>query len=288
MHGIASLTLVGDAGRYGATTRLIDLEQKAPLRLLFPREPACGVLQAVLLTTGGGMVGGDVYEVAVDAADAACAMVTTQAAEKVYRSTGADTRITVVLRVGNGGWLEWMPQETILFDGSRLDRRTIVDLDAGARFLGGEVVVFGRTAHGEGLTRGYLRDAWQIRIAGRLTWADTLRLEGDIAALRNRAAAFDKAVAAATLVYVADDAANHLEAVRAIVANLADNTKDSATSAMAASSLRLAVSCVNGLLVIRGLATDARLLRQAVLGCWSAMRALVGGLPRQLPRVWLV
>lgn len=276
MHGIASLAFASDSA---GVTRLTDLEQRAPLRVLFPRDRQCGIPQAVLVTTGGGLVGGDRHEIAVTIGEAAAAMVTTQAAEKVYRSTGADTRIAVTLEAAAASWVEWMPQETILFDGSRLDRRTEIDLAPTGRFFGGEMLVFGRTARGESLTHGFLRDAWRVRIGGRLVWADTLLLEDDIPPRLTAAAGFDRAIAVVTLVYAGQDAAGRLEPVRANLAELG--------TVAHASELRLAASCVNGLLIVRGLARDPRQLRWAVVAVWRRIRSLVAALPPGEPRIWL-
>ena len=115
------------------TTRLARLFQKAPLRVLMPRpapgEPPC----AVLLNTSGGIVGGDALQVEVHLEAGAAAVITSQAAEKAYRSAGADATLDVALELADGAWLEWLPQETILFDGARLRRRLRVDAAAQAR-----------------------------------------------------------------------------------------------------------------------------------------------------------
>ena len=135
------------------TTRLARLFQKAPLRVLMPRpapgEPPC----AVLLNTSGGIVGGDALQVEVRLEAGAAAVVTSQAAEKAYRSAGADATLDVALDLADGAWLEWLPQETILFDGARLRRRLRVDAAAQARLLAIDMLVFGRRARGERFQR---------------------------------------------------------------------------------------------------------------------------------------
>lgn len=220
----------------------------------------------MLLTTSGGMVGGDGFTVAVDAGEAARACVTTQAAEKIYRSLGADVRIDVSLRVAADAWLEWMPQETILFDGGRLARTTTVDLAPGASLLAGEMLVFGRIARGERFRHGRLRDTWRVSRAGRLLWHDALALEDDIAPLIDARAGFDGAAAAATLLYAGDDdPERHLGAVRALIA---------------CDAVRSAATCVNGLLIVRALAHDARLLRDWLMRVWRAARTHLAALPR--------
>ena len=104
---------------------------------MFPRASGCDMIEAVIATTSGGLVGGDQLEVDVSVGRCAQAMVTTQAAEKVYRSVGPDTCVAVNFRLELGGWLEWMPQETIIFDAARLSRRIMLNFEKEARELTG-------------------------------------------------------------------------------------------------------------------------------------------------------
>lgn len=269
MQGMIGLSFAGSP----EGTRLTELHQRAPLRVLFPHEPNTGVTTAVLLTTSGGMVGGDVFQISVGAGEGTRALVTTQAAEKVYRSTGADCRVEVAIRAGGGSCLEWMPQETILFDGSRLVRTTTVELAPGARLLAGEMLVLGRIARGEMLARGRLRDTWRVSRAGRLLWQDALALEDDIPRLIEARAGLGGAAAIATLLYAGDeDPERRLPFVRAVIG---------------ADAIRAAATSVNGLLVVRALAHDARLLRDWLMRVWSRTRAHLAALPPALPRVWL-
>ncbi|MBF0392683.1 MAG: urease accessory protein UreD, partial [Alphaproteobacteria bacterium] len=114
------------AWREGAS-RLAHLYQHDPLRVLFPLSPAGEPPEAALITTSGGLVGGDRLTIAVEARDNAACTVVAQAAEKVYRSLGADVAVSVRLTACPGAWLEWLPQETILFDGARLRRATLIE-----------------------------------------------------------------------------------------------------------------------------------------------------------------
>ncbi len=156
---------------------------------------------------------------AIRLGDAARALVIGQAAEKVYRSLGADCIVETELHAGRGAWLEYLPQETILFDGARLRRRTQLHLDDGARCLTGGILVFGRAARGETLTRGLVHDVWEFRGRdGRLRWKDALHLDGDIETLLSRKATFGGAAAYGSLIYAGDDAAGHLQTVRDLAA----------------------------------------------------------------------
>jgi urease accessory protein len=257
--------------RRGAGTVLADLYQRTPCRVLFPRSEPGEPPVAVLLTTSGGLTGGDRIRVAVTVADDAAAIVTTQAAEKIYRALGSDCRVTVDLGVAAGGWLEYLPQETILFDGARLDRRTSATVAPGARLLACEILVFGRGARDEDFTRGLLHESWRIRRGDRLMWADALRLDGDIAATLAAPSGFGGARALATALYVGDDAEDFLPLAR----TLAESSEG-----------RGGASLVNGLLVARLFGDRPELVRRDLMRYIAGLRQAAGGFAPTLPRVW--
>lgn len=269
---VAGAAEVGFA-RKGGATRLAHLYQRAPLRVLFPAPEDPAVPVAVLVNTSGGLVGGDRLAVVATVGDGAAATVTSQAAEKVYRSAGRDCRVEVDLTVGAGAWLEWLPHETILFEGARLRRRIAADLAPDGRLLAGEFLVLGRTARGERLTHGLARDAWEIRRQGRLVWADALHLAGDLARAIADPAGLAGAVAYATFVYAAADAAERIELARGLL------------PANDEGALRSGATIVNGVLVVRWLARDALALRAAFTAFWTAFRRRVG-VVGELPRLW--
>lgn len=253
--------------------RLKDLYQSDPVRVLFPTPPRGEIPSAVFVTTSGGLVGGDVIELAAKAEKDAVVQISAQAAEKIYRSAGADTQIDVSLEAETGAWLEWLPQETIVFDGARLRRTTHAEVATGGRLLAGEMLVLGRGAMGETVHSGLLRDDWEIRQAGRLIWTDALCLDGDIAATVDHPAGLGGARAVATVVYVADNAGDFLETARTLLENHSDNVKSGAT-------------VVNGLLIVRFLAPDPYPLRAAFGQFWAGFRHAAAELPTTLPRLW--
>jgi urease accessory protein len=242
-------------------TRLVRLHQAAPIRALFPRRAPGEPLHAVLVNTGGGMVEGDRLGVALDAAAGAQLSLTTQSAEKVYRSLSATCIQTTAITLGADATVVWWPQETILFDGARLARRLTARLDRSARFLAVETIMFGRAARGEQLTHGLLHDAWAIERAGRLVWADATRLEGDIAAVRRRPFGFGEAAGYATILYAGPDAETHLEATRAACTYAAEQA---------------GATIVNGLLLVRVLDRDEARLRQAALRIGTVLAQSTG------------
>lgn len=255
-----------------ATTRLADLYQRAPCRVLFPETDADEPAQAVLLTTSGGLTGGDRLAVDFVVGAGACATLTSQAAEKIYRALpGSDAQIDVRVEAGAGAWAEWLAQETILFDGAHLRRTLVADLAPTARLLAVESIVFGRSAMGEFLRCGFVHDAWRIRRDGRLVFADALHLDGDIEALRAAPFGFANALACGTLIYAAADAPSLLEPIR---------------SALAPHAFVAHATTREGLLIVRLLADDAVDLRHAIITAAGTIRHSAMGLATRLPQVW--
>ena len=254
-----------------AARGLAHLYQRTPCRVLFPAPEPGDLPIAALLTTSGGLAGGDRLSMSIAARAGARAIATTAAAEKIYRSLGPDSRIDIQLAVEAGGWLEYLPQETILFDGARLQRHCAVDLAPGANLLAAEMVVFGRTAHGERFTRGLLHDAWRIRVGGKLVWVDALRLDGDIAAQLDAPAGFAGAAAFAIAIYAGSAAGDYLSLARELAAE--GNCRGGAT-------------LVNGILVARFLNPRADTVRRALAHYIASLRNAAAGLPAALPRLW--
>lgn len=247
---------VNPRGTYAAT-----IGEGGGFRVKFPKGPLC---EAVVINTAGGMTGGDRLELAATLDAGADAVICTQSAEKIYRSDGAATRITAALTLGAGARLVWAPQETILFNGARLERALMVDMAADAVFLAAEMAIFGRGAMGESLTDAGFADRWRVRRDGRLIFADDVRLTGDMAGALARPAVGNGAKAAATLLYVSPDAGVRLEDVRGL--ELA--------------GCEWGAGVWDGLLCARFVGADPAALRAAV----AAVLAFLSGRP--LPRVW--
>ena len=253
-------------------TRLVGLHHRDPLSLRLPRPGRGDIFEACLITTSGGVVGGDSLKVEVSAGAGSSLRVYPQAAEKIYRSLGADSRIAVQLMAEEGAWLEWLPQETIVFDGARLRRDTVIDLHPGARVLAGEFLVFGRRASGERLVQGLIHDAWRLRRDGELVWADALHAEGDLAAPLASAACLGGVTAYASVVYAASDAASRLETLRSLLPSEPPEA-------------RWALTAVNGLVIGRFLG-EALAVRRGYGAFWATARMELAGLPPSLPRLW--
>jgi len=272
-HGRAE---IGFARRHGAT-RLAHLYQRDPLRVLFPARAADEIPTAVLVTTSGGLVAGDRLDIAVRLGPGAMGHITASAAEKVYRSTGAPIAVAQTLGVEAGGWLEFLPPETILFDRARLHRETRVSLADGAGFLGGDILVFGRHARGECLTAGLLREVWEIRREGALIWGDALHVGEDVAAIMTDPACFSGAEACATLILVlpAGNARQFLDMARQL------------QSHAYGAGLRVGATAIGEVLIARWLG-PAISVRRAYAELACHLRAAAMGLPPRLPRLWHV
>ncbi|HEV2676338.1 MAG TPA: urease accessory protein UreD [Aliidongia sp.] len=252
-------------------TRIETLYQRAPARMLFPAVPEDHPAQAVLLNTAGGIAGGDRIQTEIRAGAGTIATVTTQAAEKIYRALDAPARLDTKIAIADGAWFEWLPQETILFDNARLDRRLAFDLAPDARLLAAETVLFGRAARGEQMRCGQLHDSWALRRHGRLVWADRLRLTGDIRTMLDRPFGFAGAVGMTTLLHAGPAAASFLPRAREIAA---------------AQSAEGAATLVNGILLIRFLDRDGARLRESAASAAMMLRHEIAGLSPTPPRVW--
>jgi urease accessory protein len=235
------------------------VHEAGSLRVRCPGAPA-RELEAVLINTAGGVAGGDRLTLDVAAGEGTRLVVTTAAAEKVYRSLGDDSTIAVTLDVAGGATLSWLPQETILFDRARMARTIDVSLAPDARIFLAEAIVFGRSGMGETVEQGALTDRWRVRRGGKLIYAETVRLDGAIAARLAEPAVAKGGVAIATVLIVPGDDA--VAAVRAL------NHEG-----------EVGASAWNGIAAVRLCANDAAALRRDLVHVMTVLRGA-------LPRLW--
>lgn len=175
-------------------------------------------LEAVLINTSGGLTGGDRMAWSAHAAAGTHLVVTTQACERIYRSAGGEAHVGTALTIGPGARLDWLPQETILFDGAALERSLSVDLAADSTFLGLEAVILGRQARGEDAISAALTDRWRVHRDGALIHAEAARLDAGDTLARENIALLGGARAYATLCYVAPDAERRIETLKTLLA----------------------------------------------------------------------
>jgi urease accessory protein len=248
-------------GRVGGGTRIKTFYQQGCLKARLPRSAEAETCEAVTLNISGGVAGGDALETAISLDDGARVGVSSQAAERIYLALD-DTPATIATRInlGAGARLDYLPQETILFDGFALRRTLDIDIAADASFLGVESLVFGRQAMGERVTTGFLRDGITLRRDGVLLLRDMTRLDGDIEAVLGRKAVADGRMATALLIYAAPDAPERLDDVRTMLAG---------------------ATVLDGLLRARIVAPSASALRTCVIAALKICRS-----GRPLPRTW--
>jgi urease accessory protein len=253
-----------DVRAQDGVTRRGRLHESGSLRVRFPSPEGAG-LSGVFVNTAGGIAGGDRFDVDIAAGEGTRLILTTAAAEKVYRAADLHAELNIALKVAAGAHLAWLPQETILFDRARIVRRIDIDLDEGASLLLCEIVVFGRAAMGERMRQGELVDRWRVRRGGRLILAETVRLDGDIGAKLARPAIANGAVAMATALIVPGNEAL-VETIREISASF---------------GTEVGISAWNGFAMVRFCAQDAARLRTDV------MAVLTRASGEGLPRLWL-
>ena len=253
-----------DVHQADGVTRRRSLHESGSLRVRFPSPEADG-LSAVFVNTAGGVAGGDRFEIGIATGEGAGLAVTTAAAEKVYRAQGPAAELDIALTAAAGSHLAWLPQETILFDSARVVRRIDIDLAETASLLLCEIVIFGRAAMGERMLSGEFVDRWRLRRGGRLVFAETVRLDGDIGAKLSNAAIAKGGVAIGTALIVPGDEAL-VERIRELSSSFGGE---------------VGISSWNGFAMARFCAQDAARLRadmMAVLGRASGAA---------LPRLWL-
>jgi urease accessory protein len=248
----------------GGVTRRGRLHESGSLRVRFPSPEGDG-LSAVFVNTAGGVAGGDHFDIAISAGEGTRLTLTTAAAEKVYRALEAPARLDISLKAAGGAHLAWLPQETILFDRAKISRSIDIDLAQDASLLLCEIVVFGRAAMGERMETGEFVDRWRLRRGGRLVFAETVRLDGDIGAKLARSAVAKGGVAIATALIVPGD-----EAVVERIREAADSFGG-----------EVGISAWNGFAMARFCAQDAAALRA------DMMTVLGRASPAALPRLWL-
>jgi urease accessory protein len=266
-NGLGRVVLKSSDGR----TRIDDLFQRSPVRIMFPRSADGGLEETVLINTAGGIAGGDRLEYEISALANASITVTSQAAEKVYRALDEPSRITTKLRAHGSARLAWLPQETIIFNLAKVNRRTEIEVSSGAELLALDWLVLGRAAHGEEMVGGCIRDSWLVKKDGRLIWADTFRAVDDLFSQLYRTALLSDCKAVATLICFGPEPDIRLEVIREVAPRL---------------GCHCAATVVAGLIVVRFAAKASSDLRRAVRDALLQFGPELGGGPFRVPKMW--
>ena len=272
-----------------ARTRLAHCRHHGPLliqRIFHPEPPSGDAALAAepchvyVLHPPGGVVSGDELQLEVDVQARAHALLTTPAAGKFYRRSrhsagepgGSDARVgrlTQTLRV-DGGILEWLPQENIYFPETAVQLRTLVRLQAGARFIGWEIGCLGLPASQASLGEGTVRQSFELWHGASPLLLERLHIER--ACLQSRWGLAGRVALGTWLAFPA--ASRQLASARAaaVALNCADTT--------------LACTLVDGVLSCRGYALRADRLKQAFIDLWCVLRPELLGRPAITPRIW--
>ena len=262
-----------DFARRDEATILEGRRHFGPLRVqkaLHPEGP--GVCHAIVLHPPAGICGGDRLTIAVAVQDAGHALLTTPGAGKWYRSSGQQAGQALDFRVGPGATLEWLPQESIVFDGALGAMDSRISLEDGARFIGWEVLCLGRRASGERFERGELRLSTRIESAGVPIWAERGKIAGG-SALQDAAIGLAGRTVSATLLAAGAEIAPAL---------LAECRTVEATEAGALSG----ITALPQLLVARYLGDSSEAARAWLVALWRVLRPALTGREAQPPRIW--
>ena len=260
--------------RLDSGTVLSERRHRGPLRVqkaLYPE--GRDVCQTILLHPPSGIAGGDRLHIAVNVGPQAHAQITTPGAGKWYRSGGEEAAQTLAFAVGADAILEWLPQETIVFDGARSRMETRVQLASNSRYFGWEILCLGRSASGERFANGFIDLRTRIERNGQPLWLERGRIEGNDPLLASRAGWAGASIGGTLLATLPPEIeiAPLLEACRAIA------PQDDAEHALTA---------LPGLLVGRYLGHNSEAARNWFAALWETLRPPLLGRPALTPRIW--
>lgn len=262
--------------RVAARTVLHENRHCGPLRVqkaLYPEGDA--VCQALLLHPPSGLAGGDHLAIHVDVAAAAHAQLTTPGAGKWYRTAGEVASQTVNLQVAAGATLEWLPQESIVFDGARARMETRVILAADSCYLGWDILCLGRAAAGERFARGQVDLLCRIERERAPLWLERGGFAGDDPLLSSPAGWAGASVCGTLLCVfpgLTQQAPDLLAACRALVP---------------ADQARHGLTVLPGVLIARYLGHHSEAARQWLVALWRMLRPACCGRPAVPPRIWM-
>jgi len=258
--------------RREARTVLAARSHHGPLRVQRPLyQEGEGVCQTIVLHPPGGVVAGDRLAIDVTAAAGAHALLTAPGATKWYRSIGPEASQRVKLAVEAGATLEWMPLESIVFDGARVDQRLRIDLAEGARYVGWDITCFGRTASGERFAHGRLRQRTEVYQGARPVFVEYADVEGGSRILTSRAGLAGYTVNALMLAAGVDASRDLIAALRAVPARGGE---------------LCGITTLPGVTIARHLGHSAHAARDWFTKLWRVLRPAMLGREAVVPRIW--
>ncbi len=257
--------------RRGDRSVLSQRSHVGPLRIQRPFYPEGAVPHLYLLHPPGGVVGGDQLSIQVVVREKAHALLTTPAANKFYRCEQKQALMRQHIQVHRDACCEWLPQETIVYEGARAESVTRVDLEQGSRFIGWEMTCLGRPAANESFARGYLRQRFELWREGKPLWLERARYEGGSPALNAAWGLADFPLSATMIVTGYGNSFTREEC---------------AALELKSTEERLSITQMDDLLVCRYLGQQAQQARRRLAAVWSKVRPLVMQRAACEPRVW--
>ena len=260
-----------DFERRGERSVLASRRHDGPLvvqKPLYPEgDPVC---HAIVVHPPAGIAGGDELEIDVRAHAGAHVLLTTPGAGKWYRSCGPWARQRVAIDVAAGSRVEWLPQETILYESARADIRWEARIESEARVIAWDIVCLGRTGSGECFDKGELRLETRVTVGGKLVWLERGRVEPASPITRSPAGLDGHSVMGTMIVAapVIDDA--WLATCRQAVPRTGEGT----------------ITRLPGLLIARYRGDSSEAARLYFIGLWKLVRMPVMGRAAIEPRIW--
>lgn len=257
--------------RLDGTTRLARREHDGPLvvqKPLYPEGPE--VCHAIVVHPPGGVAGGDELALELTGDTGACSLLTTPGAGKWYRSNGAWARQNLAVSLAAGAVMEWLPQETIVFDGALASLATEVRLSGDARYLGWEIVCLGRTGSGERYARGECRFSSRILRDGKPLWIERGRVEGGGRLMQSPAGLASQPVFGTLAAAFAGADRKQMESCRAHLPEEGEG----------------AVTLLPGILIARYLGGSTEAAKRYFIALWRALRPALAGREAVEPRIW--
>ncbi|MBI1889157.1 MAG: urease accessory protein UreD [Burkholderiales bacterium] len=266
-----ALGFADDAG----TTRLVERAHHGPLLVqkpLYPEGPQ--ICHTIVVHPPGGVVGGDELAITANVGANANAFITTPGAAKWYRANGYVAHQDIQLDIQAGASLEWLPQETIFFNAAQVQLDQSVILASDARYIGWEILCFGRTASGESFDAGKIVQRTSIRRGGKLLWYEQGDMRGASASMTSPLGLRDSTVCA-TLLAVGD----------AVPAALLQQIRECTASAAAGAGWTGATQ-MKQLCVVRFLGHSSEIAKQVMTQAWQLLRPAIVGRAAVTPRIW--
>jgi urease accessory protein len=256
-------------------TQLTRSVHEGPLRIqrvLTPEGPECPHIY--LLHPPGGVVGGDRLQTRVTLGAGAQVLLTTPAAQKLYRSQGARSQISNLLRLGAAARLEWLPSETLAFSAAQAELSTRVELEANAAFIGWDIACYGMPARGETFDVGRVRSRFELFRGETPLTIETIDLGSSEDLLSGAFALRGQPVV------------GNLYAVPAsgvVQAELVESVRE----AIGACAVRAcSVTSLGELLVVRALGHSVESVRAPLVAAWQRLRPAILARPPITPRIW--